>query len=1689
MCIKFQALDDSLIFSFINTGLDETQSKIAVFGKSIDDIMTDLSNGRGVINSLFKASISDSELVNITDFINIVSQLPETAADADFERAWSQTMKDTSEAAQEAAINVWEGKTSLDELAHSTLNAQKAFQVFKNTLLNVGITFLSTIAISAVVSFFMDLAKAQEEARQAAVTAAQDYDKQNEAIETTTTRIRELRTELDSGTLSELDAYKAKKELLDIQNNLATSYGEQAAGIDLLNGKLETQIGLVKQLTVADAENYLNENRSAILKAEQKMTDNLGLGNAGVQLGILDNINTPVMQEFKTMLEGYENIKLDRNFFTGNYEIKFHGNADEAKKVLNELMTETQDLLDRSMDKLTSNDTWVISDVLTNAEKHIKTSNEILENYQHIYQAAQEARLITDQNLYEHEGESGTAAKWLRDYAEAVQNYNDALLDDDPSKTREAKNAFVAIDTAVQALLRQDGMKQYADQFNDVKDQLNTTSAAHAEFVDSINGKEQTVTGKSIKEYSDLIKELGMTDAQFLTSAFIDSDEVDQGTEAVQALISTAQDMGLIADSAQLSEAEVQSLVDTLVNAGVLISTLPETVAESPTFSTILDEHKEELDTYIEQIDKLGQALSKSRSGELDPSERFELEYEFPDLRLADDFEEGILNEISKIQGTLSLDGGVSTGINGLLYQIYSQIDKKDPEQVKQYLHLAQSISNVVSEAKAATPVFKNYSEALSSMGDYADLYQSMMDFDLGFSIDTIASARDLLGEHFEEIFVFSDGEYQLVEGAFEKLQQIYVDGLMAVTDLPEGMDRNAATEWVKETWEDALEASRDAETQLEKLSKAFEKVQNISSFMTEAGFGEMGYLEMLESATDLLEDLPYGTKLQDLFKFSPDDIKVNEEFLNAQLDARIDSMLRLANLDKVASNEFKTRIKQEMQEQQTLEKYSNTIDKASNASSLLSRAQEEMSASGKNSVDTYSELLDLFGTEAEKMVTIGADGIVINQQAVKDKMRSEIDEVFGDNALGKQLKDQLEVEIETASFDDALDNYTSKTETLKDALDTLKTEDLSESDYFELIREFPELTKYTDDLSTGIKTLLSQNVDEISKAFDTQIDLADTPEKVAQLQELKRAALELAALEDVKIVIDVEAETEGFEKLQTAISESASATGMSADSVEALRLRYSGLMGTLSGSEKLFQRTANGITLNTQAAQKLERAYQTKQFKKVDRDLESLSAQYDVLTDRIANCSDAAARSQLLDQQGNIAKQIQDLADLRAQYAGLTSSFNAWQSAQSSANERDNYESVGSGYEEMKKLFDGGWYGDDSLNSYLDLMFGADRQKDIQSMTAQMEKLGKMNERYWTKDKDGNSTTDGLFNFLDDLEKNQETQGIIQKTVDEAGETVYGFDFSAENIEKISKAFGMSAEMVGLFASALSDAGGNVTFYDEYADKIVGIGRASDSTKKKIAEIGKEAGVTNETLASLMNYDIESMTRQEIQSKLDEYETEIQLHPEFETPEVQAEMDRLSRQDVTLAINAELESGDKSIDELLDLSPEQLTTELNIDDSQVEAAKAQLESLKATGAEVAMTVKIDEGQLAQLTDDEKEGTVVYDADMSAADAAPAPPKDGIVTYTPDFVSMTPPTLYGTVIYKSQGITKADGTAHANGTAHGMAFARGNWGTPSSGVALGGELGQETIVRDGQFFTIGDHGAEFFQYQKGDINK
>ena len=102
----------------------------------------------------------------------------------------------------------------------------------------------------------------------------------------------------------------------------------------------------------------------------------------------------------------------------------------------------------------------------------------------------------------------------------------------------------------------------------------------------------------------------------------------------------------------------------------------------------------------------------------------------------------------------------------------------------------------------------------------------------------------------------------------------------------------------------------------------------------------------------------------------------------------------------------------------------------------------------------------------------------------------------------------------------------------------------------------------------------------------------------------------------------------------------------------------------------------------------------------------------------------------------------------------------------------------------------------------------------------------------------------------------------------------------------------------------------------------------------------------------------------------------------------------------------------------------------------------------------------------------DKQAKVIFTKDSSAPDNYHPSDKIATVNYHANTsglpTSLPSITRYVNYVKNGAGV---DGTAHANGTASsrgtarkGVAFARGNWGTKSSGVALGGELGEEIVV-------------------------
>ena len=102
--------------------------------------------------------------------------------------------------------------------------------------------FLLTTAVTVGVAAWQSYNQSVQESIQHTKDSTAEMEERNKSIDDNISKVQELRDSLDSGTLTEQEAYNTKSQLLDIQSQLSDSYGEQADGIDLVNGKLDEQI-------------------------------------------------------------------------------------------------------------------------------------------------------------------------------------------------------------------------------------------------------------------------------------------------------------------------------------------------------------------------------------------------------------------------------------------------------------------------------------------------------------------------------------------------------------------------------------------------------------------------------------------------------------------------------------------------------------------------------------------------------------------------------------------------------------------------------------------------------------------------------------------------------------------------------------------------------------------------------------------------------------------------------------------------------------------------------------------------------------------------------------------------------------------------------------------------------------------------------------------------------------------------------------------------------------------------------------------------------------------------------------------------------------------------------------------------------------------------------------------------------
>ena len=526
----------------------------------IQGTVREFSNLGNAINFVKSGTIDTKgfkELLNLTQGLS-ESQMQlvlSSTSLSDAQRVQLLTNSGVAQAEAEATVAAMGLSTANGAATASTVSFSSALEGLFATMMANPIILL-TAAVSAGVMVWQSYKQSVEDAVNSASTAGQKFSENTSSLNEQISKVEELRESIASGVLSDEEAYNAKSQLLDIQNQLASTYGESASSIDLVNGKMEEQIALMQQLQVEDAKKTLNENKTGFDKIKSEMTKTRTFGIAQFNGGSKDA--EAVAEIAKNYVDKGLSLQKDS---TGAYTITFKGDVTQAESTLNSFMNDVQNRIDTVGDN-----NGILEGVIDSTSSELSKFKGIIDEYGDDYNNFLQADLIS-----KGVGE-GSPAAILEEYKQAINDYNEALSSGDTSAIDRAKNSFDVMSSTIDGVLEK--FPQYKTLFDEVGESLNTTAINTNNFQNALKSDNYKNIVKDFKDLQDVD----------LKGISFDDDELMKGESALRLVVDKAIELGVVSDDDAES---VSKVVDILTEMGltgsVSVSNLTESFSEAQT--------------------------------------------------------------------------------------------------------------------------------------------------------------------------------------------------------------------------------------------------------------------------------------------------------------------------------------------------------------------------------------------------------------------------------------------------------------------------------------------------------------------------------------------------------------------------------------------------------------------------------------------------------------------------------------------------------------------------------------------------------------------------------------------------------------------------------------------------------------------------------------------------------------------------------------------------------------------------------------------------------------------------------------------------------------------------------------------------------------------------------------------------
>lgn len=511
-----------------------------------------------------------------------------------------------SEAQAAATLSTMGLATAEGTATASTVTLSGALKGLWATLMANPIVAIA-LAIGAGVAAFSSYNQAVEESIQRAKDITSAWDESNSSLNEQISKYKELKSQLDSGTLTPDEEYSTRQQILDIQSQITSQYGEQAEGISLVNGALDAQLAKLQQIAAENAKTQLNKSQdeynNVVDQMERQRLYTLSDTVSGTGANKNDGgIGTAIYNIAKQFEDAGLSIE-DNGNGEGLYTIRFKGDASQADSTITDFMNRVSELKDTYTDQNSIN---VIDGFVNYSSDALKENQKILDDYQESYN-----KFLQMEMLSEGYGE-GSVADTYNKYAEAVQKYNEALASGDSDSINKARADFNELNSEVDTLLAQGDNDKFTSLFDEVGDSLDEASIKLNDFNEVLNGKNGDSNtfkdqAENIKNASDELKEMKL-DAQEVRDALI-TDGTQTGEDQILAL---ADAWGLTEESIKNQDEAFTEFLSVLSEAGIITG---EVASATDTAAASYDAFSSTVQTATENLSTLQSIMSESVSG------------------------------------------------------------------------------------------------------------------------------------------------------------------------------------------------------------------------------------------------------------------------------------------------------------------------------------------------------------------------------------------------------------------------------------------------------------------------------------------------------------------------------------------------------------------------------------------------------------------------------------------------------------------------------------------------------------------------------------------------------------------------------------------------------------------------------------------------------------------------------------------------------------------------------------------------------------------------------------------------------------------------------------------------------------------------------------------------------------------